>query len=60
MQALPITPLEARALLAPLRRFPRVALAVSGGPDSLALMQLAARLRAELGVSLTVLTVDHG
>src|SRR4029079_16574068 len=60
MQALPITLLEARALLAPLRRFPRVALAVSGGPDSLALMQLAARLRAELGVSLTVLTVDHG
>ena len=60
MQALPITLLEARTLLAPLRRFPRVALAVSGGPDSLALMQLAARLRAEFGVSLTVLTVDHG
>ena len=60
MRALPITLLEARTLLAPLRRFPRVALAVSGGPDSLALMQLAARLRAEFGVSLTVLTVDHG
>jgi len=60
MQALPIALLEARTLLAPLRRFSRVALAVSGGPDSLALMQLAARLRAEFGVSLTVLTVDHG
>ncbi len=60
MQALPITDIEARELLAPLTRFPRVALAVSGGPDSLALMQLAARLRAELGSSLTVLTVDHG
>ena len=60
MTALPITLAEARELLAPLTRFPRVALAVSGGPDSLALMQLAAQLRAELGLSLTVLTVDHG
>ena len=60
MKDLPITLAEARELLAPLARFPRVALAVSGGPDSLALMQLAARLRAELGSSLTVLTVDHG
>jgi len=60
MQALPITLVEARGLLAPLTRFSRVALAVSGGPDSLALMQLAGGLHAELGVSLTVLTVDHG
>ena len=60
MTALPITLTEARELLAPLTRFPRVALAVSGGPDSLALMQLAAQLRTELGLSLTVLTVDHG
>jgi tRNA(Ile)-lysidine synthase len=62
MNALPITEAEARQLLAPLRRFPRVALAVSGGPDSLALMQLAARLRAEPGLAFefSVLSVDHG
>lgn len=60
MAALPITLAEARELLAPLAQFPRVALAVSGGPDSLALLQLAARLRADLELNLTVLTVDHG
>lgn len=62
MNALPITLSEAQALLAPLSRFPHVALAVSGGPDSLALMRLAARWRAELGLALklSVLTVDHG
>lgn len=62
MKALPITLSEAQALLAPLSRFPHVALAVSGGPDSLALMRLAARWRAELGLALklSVLTVDHG
>ncbi len=62
MNALPITLSEAQALLAPLMRFPSVALAVSGGPDSLALMHLAARWRAELaqGPRLSVLTVDHG
>jgi tRNA(Ile)-lysidine synthase len=60
--AAPITPTEAEALLAPLWRFPRVALAVSGGPDSVALMQLAARGRETRGGrrELTVLTVDHG
>jgi tRNA(Ile)-lysidine synthase len=43
-------------------RFPRLALAVSGGPDSLALMHLAAGWRAALGAGpeLSVLTVDHG
>jgi tRNA(Ile)-lysidine synthase len=60
MTALPITLAEARDLLAPLTRFPRVALAVSGGPDSLSLMHLAARLRHETGIELQVLTVDHG
>jgi tRNA(Ile)-lysidine synthase len=55
----PITPSEAEALLAPLSRFPRVALAVSGGPDSVALMHLAARRREARG-EITVLTVDHG
>jgi len=62
MNALPITLPEAAALLAPLGRFPRVALAVSGGPDSLALAYLAARWRAAQtdGPALSVLTVDHG
>lgn len=62
MIASPITLAEARDLLAPLTRFPRAALAVSGGPDSLALMHLAARARAESGLAfeLSVLTVDHG
>jgi len=62
MNALPVTLSEAQELLAPLTRFPHVALAVSGGPDSLALMRLAARWRAELGLALklSVLTVDHG
>jgi tRNA(Ile)-lysidine synthase len=62
MRAGPISVEEANGLLAPLARFDRVALAVSGGPDSLALMHLAARWRAELhdGPELSVLTVDHG
>jgi tRNA(Ile)-lysidine synthase len=56
----PIAFSEAEALLAPLARFPRVALAVSGGPDSVALMHLAARWRVRCGSpELTVLTVDH-
>ncbi|MDR3408273.1 MAG: tRNA lysidine(34) synthetase TilS [Methylovirgula sp.] len=41
----------------------RVLLAVSGGPDSVALMRLAARWRAEgqaAGARLHVATVDHG
>ncbi|HXG78146.1 MAG TPA: tRNA lysidine(34) synthetase TilS [Methyloceanibacter sp.] len=62
MNALPIAAPEAEELLAPLASFPRVALAVSGGPDSIALMFLARRrrgARAE-GPSLIALTVDHG
>ena len=59
--AKPVSREEAQSLLAPLAGFPRVALAVSGGPDSLALMQLAARWCAERGErpELSVLTVDH-
>lgn len=62
MTASPITRDEANALFAPLLRFPRVALAVSGGPDSLALMHLAAKWRVARseGPELVVLTVDHG
>jgi tRNA(Ile)-lysidine synthase len=62
MDTLPISISEARELLAPLNAFPRVALAVSGGPDSLALLHLAAWCCAagRLGPELSVLTVDHG
>jgi len=61
MQPSPISISEARGLLEPLKAFPRVALAVSGGPDSLALMHLAAWCRAaeRLGPELSVLAVDH-
>ncbi len=53
---------EAAALLRPLAGLPRVALAVSGGADSTALMGLAARWAqdAPQAPELTVLTVDHG
>lgn len=62
MKALPITASEAQELFAPLTQFPHLALAVSGGSDSLALMYLAARWRVGLahGPKLSVLTVDHG
>ncbi len=52
---------EAAGLLAPLSAFPAVVLAVSGGPDSLALMHLAARwVRATPHAPhLLVATVDH-
>jgi tRNA(Ile)-lysidine synthase len=62
MTALPVTAAEAEELFAPLAGFPHVALAVSGGPDSVALMSLAARWRRERanGPKLGVLTVDHG
>ena len=48
---------------APLEAFPSAALAVSGGPDSMALMHLAARwltLKERAPASIAVLTVDHG
>ncbi|HET9935975.1 MAG TPA: tRNA lysidine(34) synthetase TilS [Methyloceanibacter sp.] len=62
MSTLPISPSESRRLFALLAPFPHAALAVSGGPDSLALMLLAARWRdaREDGPKLSVLTVDHG
>jgi len=62
MPARPVSRNEADALFAPLGRFPRLALAVSGGPDSLALMHLVAQWRAAQrdGPALFVLTVDHG
>ncbi len=62
MTAQPITASEAETLFAPLARFPRLALAVSGGPDSVALMQTMVRWAEarEAAPQLSVLTVDHG
>ena len=53
---------EARSLFAGLASAPAVVLAVSGGPDSTALMVLAARWRKALkkGPALVAVTVDHG
>jgi tRNA(Ile)-lysidine synthase len=60
--ATPITSGEARAAFVPLIRFPKLALAVSGGADSMALLHLIAQWRAERveRPDLSVLTVDHG
>src|SRR5256885_1550532 len=53
---------EAKRLFADWRGAPAVVLAVSGGPDSIALMWLAARWRRALtrGPRLIAVTVDHG
>ena len=53
---------EARNLFSDWRSAPALVLAVSGGPDSLALMWLAARWRRALkkGPRLVAVTVDHG
>ncbi len=53
---------EAKRLFADWRGAPAVVLAVSGGPDSIALMWLAARWRRALarGPRLVAVTVDHG
>lgn len=58
----PISVREARLLFAGLKAAPALVLAVSGGPDSVALMWLVARWRRGLarGPQLTVVTVDHG
>src|ERR1700754_4638588 len=58
----PITAARARAIFAPWKGVPAVLLAVSGGPDSMALMWLAARWRRGLknGPRLLAVTVDHG
>ena len=53
---------EAKSLFASLETFHALVLAVSGGPDSTALMVLAARWRKTLKVKprLVAVTVDHG
>ncbi len=58
----PITIAEARQLFADWRSAPSIVLAVSGGPDSVALMWLAARWRRALKKAphLVAVTVDHG
>ena len=53
---------EAQLLFGALSQYPVLILAVSGGPDSTALMVLAARWRKSLkrGPKLIAVTVDHG
>ena len=58
----PITASEANSLFSDLKSFPALVLAVSGGPDSTALLVLAARWRDALKAppKLIAITVDHG
>lgn len=58
----PISAQDARHLFAEWREAPALVLAVSGGPDSVALMWLMARWRRALsrGPKLLAVTVDHG
>src|SRR5882724_3941184 len=58
----PISMRHAKGLFADWRGVPAIVLAVSGGPDSIALMWLAARWRRALprGPRLIAVTVDHG
>ena len=62
MSAAPLSVSESGVAFDRLAHYPKLALAVSGGPDSLALLHLAAEWRAarEAGPELHVLTVDHG
>src|ERR1700682_1846494 len=58
----PISALDAKHLFADWKAAPAILLAVSGGPDSIAWMWLAARWRGALkrGPRLIAVTVDHG
>jgi tRNA(Ile)-lysidine synthase len=57
-----VTPAETKTLFAGLKDHAALVLAVSGGPDSTALLYLAARWREALkaGPTLIAVTVDHG
>ena len=65
-ESLPVSATEAKALFSDLDRLPALVLAVSGGPDSTALMVLAARWRKARKSwpknlpKLIAVTVDHG
>jgi tRNA(Ile)-lysidine synthase len=58
----PISVSEAKRLFADWKTAPAIVLAVSGGPDSIAMMWLAARWRRTLkqGPQLVAVTIDHG
>jgi tRNA(Ile)-lysidine synthase len=58
----PVTARDAKRLFAGWKAAPAMILAVSGGPDSMALMWLAARWRRAMvqGPRLVAVTVDHG
>jgi tRNA(Ile)-lysidine synthase len=58
----PISTQDAKRLFADWKAAPAIVLAVSGGPDSIAMMWLAARWRRALarGPHLIAVTVDHG
>lgn len=57
----PLTEAEIEALFAPLQSYGHILLAVSGGPDSMALLALmSAWAKRKGGPRLSVATVDHG